>query len=121
MIKQVSFVLMLVIAIPGWAVEPDEITMYDSIYGSYRHFQRMIQDERYKLIDYPVLKKSQFFDLETDPLEMNDLINDPAQAERIAALRVSLKEWQIINGDPLDYNKPEASYAEYGGLGARSH
>ena len=25
MIKQVSFVLMLVIAIPGWAVEPDEI------------------------------------------------------------------------------------------------
>ncbi len=46
---------------------------YKEIYGAYRNVQRMIRKDNYKLIVYPKLNKTLLFDLENDPLEMNDL------------------------------------------------
>ena len=51
-------------------------TRRDYLYGEHSeddHATRMIRDERYKLIYYPVGNRKQLFDLENDPREMNDL------------------------------------------------
>jgi arylsulfatase A-like enzyme len=47
---------------------------------------RMIRDQQYKLIYYPVDNVRQLFDIDADPREQHDLAADPAQAERLAAL-----------------------------------
>lgn len=46
----------------------------DYIFGAYKHFQRMIRSDKYKLIVYPHLNKIQLFDMQKDPYETNDLI-----------------------------------------------
>ncbi|EMI55281.1 choline sulfatase [Rhodopirellula sallentina SM41] len=74
---------------------------YESIYGAYIDFQRMIVDGDYKLIVYPKIDKKQLFNLADDPLEENDLINDPDQSERIAMLTEKLKALQKEMNDPL--------------------
>lgn len=43
------------------------------IFGAYLDLQRMIRNERYKLIVYPRAQEVQLFDLENDPNEMIDL------------------------------------------------
>jgi len=51
-------------------------TVHDAIFGNYRHFQRMIRTNKYKLIMYPHNGKQQLFDLEKDPFEMKNFIDD---------------------------------------------
>ena len=41
-------------------------------------------NERWKLIRYPQVNRTQLFDLQNDPDEMRNLADDPGQAERIA-------------------------------------
>jgi arylsulfatase len=41
----------------------------------------------FKYIFWPDFKREQLFDLKADPLEENDIIQDPAQKERIVAMR----------------------------------
>jgi arylsulfatase A-like enzyme len=43
----------------------------------------------------------EFFDLEADPFEQNDLAGDPAFAETRDALARRLREWMQTTGDPL--------------------
>ena len=50
--------------------------VHDAIFGNYRHFQRMVRTEKYKFIMYPHNGKQQLFNLENDPEEMINLIND---------------------------------------------
>jgi arylsulfatase len=45
-----------------------------------------------KYFYWPEFQREQLFDLTTDPHEENDLIADPAQAERLAALRARFSE-----------------------------
>jgi arylsulfatase A-like enzyme len=75
---------------------------------SYRDVQRAIRDERYKLIRYPQINKTQLFDLQKDPNEMHNLADEPGQAERIAGLMASLESWQREVGDtcPLTSDNP---------------
>ena len=51
---------------------------------------RMIRDERFKLIYYPVGNHSQLFDMIEDPNEMTDLAQDPAHAETLTRLQETL-------------------------------
>ena len=65
------------------------------LYGE--HFEnelatRMMRDERYKLIWYPVGNRFQLFDLQEDPNEMNDLIQDETLVEVQERLRRLLLE-----------------------------
>ena len=76
-------------------------SVYPHVFGYFRHFQQMIRTERWKLIEYPQIGRTQLFDLTTDPAEMHDLSADPGQAQRIAALRAKLRAWQREVGDPL--------------------
>ena len=58
----------------------------DTLFFAYRDVQRAVRDDRYKLIRYPQVNVTQLFDLQTDPDEMNNLADDPDQAERIESL-----------------------------------
>ena len=75
----------------------------DSVFAAYRDCQRMVRDERYKLIRYSVRgeKRTQLFDLATDPWETRDLSAEAAHADRRAALEARLREWQKATGDKL--------------------
>lgn len=73
----------------------------DTLFLSYRHVQRAVRDDRWKLIRYPEINKTQLFDLKNDPHETRDLAASPAQAGRISRLLATLEEWQQEFGDTL--------------------
>ncbi len=66
-------------------------------------YQRSIKDERHKLIQTVVggLETWQLFDLDADPYETEDLIEDPAYASQVEALKVALRESQARAADPV--------------------
>jgi arylsulfatase A-like enzyme len=80
----------------------------ESLFFAYRDVQRAVRDERYKLIRYPQVNVTQFFDLHADPDEMRNLADEPSQAERIKTLTAELVRWQKQLGDtaPLVVDKP---------------
>jgi hypothetical protein len=80
-----------------------------SLFTAYRQFARSVYDDRYHLIIYPHINKTQLFDLQTDPHEIKDLVNDPAQAKTIDRLTASLKDWQnkLADTQPLRSEKPQ--------------
>jgi len=78
---------------------------YDAIYGTYeKGSQRMIRKDNYKLIVYPKSQKVLLFDLENDPLELNDLATDPAYSKKLKTLLKDLIQLQENMGDQLDLN-----------------
>ncbi len=79
------------------------------IFGTYRHLQRMIRSEDFKLIVYPDVKRIQLFDLKKDPLEMNDLSVNPDYQniidnlfDELILLQKELDDFIIL--DKTEYN-----------------
>ena len=91
-------------------IKGEKEIVYDTIYGAYRHFQRMVRSQDYKLIYYPMIKRTQLFDMQADPLEMHDLSHKPEHGERIQTMMAQLEDWKKVVDDPLDLDAPEASY-----------
>jgi arylsulfatase A-like enzyme len=90
----------------------------DSVFLAYRHFQRGVRTDRWKLILYNVGGKqtTQLFDLEKDPLEMTNLA--ASQPEQVQKLRVLLKDWMKRTEDDLDIDKPDWGHKGKGGEAA---
>lgn len=80
----------------------------DRIFCAYLGVQRVLRDERYKLIRYPQVQRTQLFDLQNDPDELNDLSTDEKQAPRIAAMMQEMAAAQKEFGDwmPLTVDPP---------------
>ena len=76
----------------------------DVMHFAYTHYQRAVQDDRWKLIEYHVEGKrtTQLFDRQVDPLEMKNLADDPSCAGHLACLRKELKTWKDDLGDPAE-------------------
>jgi arylsulfatase A-like enzyme len=72
----------------------------ESVFTAYGRVQRALRDERWKLIVYPRINKTQLFDLRSDPAERLDLANDPSRAGEVRRLTGQLREWQGRLGDP---------------------
>ena len=89
-------------SLAGLATKTKTTHPYPSIYGCYIDYQRMITQGNYKLIIYPKIGKVRLFDLKSDPLEMNDLSDDKANAEKIKSLFGELINLQKQMGDQLD-------------------
>jgi arylsulfatase A-like enzyme len=77
----------------------------ETMFGAYRDCQRMIRDERWKLIKYNAkgVKNVQLFDLKNDPDELNNLAADlkvVGERERLEQLLLAArKEFS----DPVDF------------------
>ncbi|GAB4456754.1 MAG: sulfatase-like hydrolase/transferase [Armatimonadaceae bacterium] len=89
-------------------------THRDAVFCAYQDVQRMVRTDRYKYIVYPKIGKEQLFDLQTDPDELTNLLDewrfrptpwykpqeDGAKYQEIAAtLRTRLQDWQKSVGD----------------------
>ncbi len=88
-----------------------ETEVRDSVYTAFEEVMRAVRDQRWKLIRYPHINRTQLFDLENDPQEMNDLSTDAGQAGRIKSLMDLLSQWQQQLDDPLPLTaeKPQAA------------
>ncbi|MCF6283990.1 MAG: sulfatase-like hydrolase/transferase [Candidatus Hydrogenedentes bacterium] len=84
---------------PLWTGESESI--YDAVFCHYGDVQRMIRTDRWKLIYYPHLDRTQLFDLKNDPEERNDLSKFAAHEATVAELRGRLAAWQKAVGAPV--------------------
>jgi len=82
--------------------------IYDAMFGWLNILQRSIRTKQHKLIFYAHLNRYQVFDLEKDPWEMHDLVDDPAYAEVKVALIATLKKTQQELDDPMDIDHPHS-------------
>ena len=88
-------------------IRGDAKKVRDYIFCANANLQRMVRDSRYKLIRYYRDETRQvgsnrycLFDLEQDPFELHDLIDDANQQDRIAKLKQQLAQWQLDHKDP---------------------
>ena len=80
-------------------IEGKKRSVRETLFLSYRDVQRAVRDDRWKLIRYPLINKTQLFDLRKDPHELRDLAEDASQAKRIGRMMASLRDWQVKLGD----------------------
>jgi len=85
----------------------------DYLFNAYRTCQRAVSDDRWKLIRYPLIDKTQLFDLANDPHEEHDLAAQPENAGRIKELTGKLQECQQQVGDTVPLTVPNPKPAEW--------
>ena len=76
------------------------------LHSVYKHVQRMIQDQEWKLIRYSKdgeqgSDRTQLYHLASDPWELNDLSEDASVATEKERLEEELARWQLEVGDPV--------------------
>ena len=81
----------------------------DVLYTAYRDCQRAIRDDRWKLIRYPLVDRTQLFDLSSDPHELVNLADKPEHAAKIAELTALLTKEMASYADtaPLKVANPK--------------
>ncbi len=78
----------------------------DTLLAAYRDCQRMIRDDRWKLIVYNAGGEyhTQLFDLASDPDEIRNLASDPKFAAERARLEKLLTDSRKEFGDPVNFS-----------------
>jgi arylsulfatase A-like enzyme len=78
----------------------------DSLFCAYKACQRMVRDERWKLMKYNAsgVKNIQLFDLKNDPDELSNLASDSKYASEVARLEKLLTAARKEFGDPTDFD-----------------
>ena len=86
----------------------------DWLFGAYKDCQRMVRDERWKLLAYNAggVKNTQLFDLANDPDEVNDLAADPKYAAERTRLEKLLAQARKEFGDPIDFDSTSPAAAK---------
>lgn len=86
-------------------VRGEKTKVRDTLFGAYRSCQRMIRDERWKLIKYNAggAKNVQLFDLKNDPDELHNLAGEPSAKAHVERLEKPLNESRRHFGDPIDF------------------
>jgi arylsulfatase A-like enzyme len=81
----------------------------DALYTAYRDCMRSIRNDRWKLIRYPLVDRTQLFDLGSDPHELHDLAGQPEHADMAAGLTTLLKREMASHADtfPLTVANPQ--------------
>jgi arylsulfatase A-like enzyme len=89
-------------------IKGEQATVRDTLFTAYKNCQRSIRDDRWKLIRYPLINKTQLFDLQADPQEMTDLAGKSESADKIKELTALLEKTRKESGDssPLQVANP---------------
>ncbi len=83
------------------------------VFTAYRHTVRAIRDEDWKLIRYPERDFTQLYHLKEDPLEQNNLAEDPSYSDKIEQLKEVLLNEQIAAGDTVAWTAETILPLEY--------
>lgn len=94
-------------------IEGRQDQVRDVLYTAYQNCQRAIRDGRWKLIRYPLVDKTQLFDLQSDPHELHNLADKPEHAAKIAELTGLLQREQQRYGDAAPLKVPDPKPAEW--------
>ncbi len=81
-------------------IRSEKAAVRDVLFTAYRNGQRSVTDGRWKLIRYPLIDKTQLFDLLNDPFEERDQSSQPTQETRLSELLSLLAAQQKHWGDP---------------------
>ena len=73
----------------------------DVLYTGYRNCQRALRDDRWKLIRYPLVDKTQLFDLQADPHELTNLADRPEHAAKLIELTALLQREMDRHADKI--------------------
>ena len=71
----------------------------DALFCVYTDTQRMVRNDRWKLLWYPKIDKFQLFDLNNDPDELKNLADDKSHADTLALMKKLMGEQQTAFGD----------------------
>ena len=90
-------------------IEGRQPKVRDVLYTGYRDCQRAIRDGRWKLIRYPLVDRTQLFDLSVDPHELTNLAARPERAATVAELTARLTQEMTSYADtsPLTVARPK--------------
>jgi arylsulfatase A-like enzyme len=90
--------------------KPSQIARSHLVFA-YRNVQRAICNNRWKLIRYPQIDRTQLFDLQTDPHEITNLADKPEHATTVTDLLQRLEKELTAYGDKqlLVVEKPMAA------------
>ena len=80
---------------------------------AYRQVQRAVSDTRWKLIRYPQVDRTQLFDLQADPHELNNLAAKPDYAAKVAEMTALLEKEMQRYGDTAPLKVANAKPAEW--------
>jgi arylsulfatase A-like enzyme len=89
---------------------------------AYRNVQRAFTDGRWKLIRYPQVDRTQLFDVQADPFEINNLADKPEFTTKVTELTTALEKEMQQSGDtaalkvatpsPADWTPPAKAKGE---------
>jgi arylsulfatase A-like enzyme len=94
-------------------LEGKQTKVRDVLYTGYRACQRAIRDDRWKLIRYPLVDRTQLFDLSTDPRELNNLAGKPEHQAKIVELTSLLQKEMNNHADTIPLSVPNPAPAEW--------
>jgi arylsulfatase A-like enzyme len=81
-------------------IKGNSLRVRETLFAAYKESQRMVRDERMKLLWYPAVNRHQLFDLARDPWEVEDLSAREEFAPQLAALKRLMAQSQREFGDP---------------------
>lgn len=73
------------------------------LFFAYKKVQRAVRNDRWKLIRYPQIDRTQLFDLQSDPQETVNLADDPAHRGELVAMTALLEREAARFGDTLPF------------------
>jgi len=92
--------------------DPSQPARADLIFA-HEEVQRAVRDDRWKLIRYPKVDKTQLFDLREDPDETTNLADKAEHAPKVADLTALLEKEMRRSGDRASLDDAKTTPAEW--------
>jgi len=72
-----------------------------------------VRDDEWKIITYPRQNYTQLFNLKTDPLELNNLAENPNYKNKVNDMMILLEQWYLQTDDTATMNPENILPLEY--------